>query len=48
MPADLLALYATEPHEFRYTVDVTDAAAHLTVMGPALMVLIANRCRSPP
>ena len=42
MPAELLALYAEAPHEFSYTVAVTDAAAHLTVMGPALIGLIGS------
>ena len=42
MSAEALALYTATPHEFSYTVAVTDAAAHLTVMGPALVGLIGS------
>jgi len=41
MAAEPLALLAG-PHEFSYSVDVTDTAANLTVMGPALVLLVGS------
>ena len=41
LPAEALALFAG-PHEFSYSVAVTNEAAYLTVMGPALQLLVGS------